>query len=177
MRRKLQAMTDEQVKEVLEKATAGVLCLQGDEEYPYGVPLTPTYDAAADTIYFHGAQVGHKVDCMKHNPKACFTIIDQDIVVPGALTTLFRSVIAFGTIRSITDEQEKIAILEAVGKQYAAGYEAHVAKAIEADLKGTHVFAFHIDSITGKESMNVLEARKKGRSMAEQAQHMIESIK
>lgn len=176
MRRKLQAMSNEQISEILTHATAGVLSLYGEDGYPYGVPLTPTYIPTTNTIYFHGALVGHKIDCIAHHPKASFTIIDQDIVVPGALTTLFRSVIAFGTVKMLTANEEKLAALQAIGQQYSLGHDEHVAKVIDRELSITSVFAFQIESITGKESRGVLEARKMGRTMSEQSQYMEEHL-
>ena len=40
MRRKMQALTAEETAEILKRNTSGVLSLNGDDGYPYGVPLS-----------------------------------------------------------------------------------------------------------------------------------------
>jgi len=49
---------------------------------------------------------GHKVDAIRNCDKASFCVIDKDDVQPEKYTTFFRSVIAFGRIHIIEDEQE-----------------------------------------------------------------------
>ena len=58
MRRKNQLLTTEEIKEILSKATSGVLALLGDDDYSYAVPLNFVYDE--DKLYFHCAKSGHK---------------------------------------------------------------------------------------------------------------------
>ena len=60
-------------------------------------------------LYFHCAKAGHKLDAIRAQPKASFCVIDQDQIVPAEYTTYFRSVIAFGTVRILEDEQAKSA--------------------------------------------------------------------
>ena len=49
-------------KELLQCSRRGVLAVNGDDGYPYAVPVNYFYDSDAGKIYFHGARVGHKVD-------------------------------------------------------------------------------------------------------------------
>ena len=44
MRRSPQALTQEEIIEVLKNETRGVLSVQGDDGYPYGVPINHYYD-------------------------------------------------------------------------------------------------------------------------------------
>ena len=57
MRRSPQALTKEEIVEVLKKETRGVLSVQGDDGYPYGVPINHYYDEETGKLYFHGANV------------------------------------------------------------------------------------------------------------------------
>ena len=104
-RNKKQIMSQERCDEILNKATSGVLNLLGDDDYPYGVPISFVYKN--NKLYFHGMTKGHKVDAMKKHDKASFTIIDTDHVVPKEWTTYFRSVIVFGRMKFIEDNEEK----------------------------------------------------------------------
>ena len=53
LRRKKQALSHKENIEILQRNTAGVLSLIGDEGYPYGVPMSYAY---RNTIYFHCAK-------------------------------------------------------------------------------------------------------------------------
>ena len=96
MRRKRQKLPKEECEKILNKATAGVLSVLGDDGYPYGVPMSFVY--AEGKLYFHSAIEGHKLDAIAKEDKCSFTIIDQDEIHPDEYTSYFRSVIAFGRI-------------------------------------------------------------------------------
>lgn len=88
MRRIQQQLQDQEVDEILEKHTYGVLSLFSEDGYPYGLPLN--YVKEGDKLYFHVAKVGHKIDALHHYNKASFCVVDQDQVVPEELTTLLQ---------------------------------------------------------------------------------------
>ena len=106
MRRKRQQLSEEESIGILQKATAGTLALLGDNDYPYAVPISYVYNNG--NLYFHSALSGHKVDAICKCDKASFCVIEQNDVQPKKYTTFFRSVIAFGRIHIIEDEQEKL---------------------------------------------------------------------
>ena len=112
MRRKRQQLAEEESIAILEKATAGTLALLGDNDYPYAVPISYVYHDGK--LYFHSALTGHKVDAIRKCDKASFCVIEKDDVQPEKYTTFFRSVIAFGRIHIIEDEQENPQIVEVI---------------------------------------------------------------
>ena len=65
MRRYKQAVTAETCAEILKTEKRGVLSVIGDGGYPYAVPLDFYYEEEEQTIYFHCAKVGHKIDALK----------------------------------------------------------------------------------------------------------------
>ena len=73
LRRKKRAITDEKARELLATCKRGVFAVNGDDGYPYAIPVNYFFDAEHDKIYFHGAKAGHKVDSLKHDDKVCFT--------------------------------------------------------------------------------------------------------
>ena len=87
MRRKKQIMSEADSIAVLERNTAGVLAVAGDDDYPYAVPLSYVY--CDGRIYFHTAKAGHKVEAMKQQEKVSFCVIDEDKIVPNV--SLFAS--------------------------------------------------------------------------------------
>ena len=78
MRRKKQALSQQEVADILHKRTSGVLALLGDNDYPYAVPISYVYDDGK--IYFHSVKSGHKIDAIQRTTKASFCVIDKDLV-------------------------------------------------------------------------------------------------
>lgn len=87
MRRKNQQLPQEECNRILQVATSGVLAVDGDDDYPYAVPLSFAYEDGR--LYFHVAKSGHKLDALRRNPKASFCVIEQDEVMPKIYTTFF----------------------------------------------------------------------------------------
>ena len=104
MRRKRQQMSQAETIEILEKGSSGVLSVYGDDDYPYGVPISYVYDDGK--IYLHCAKTGHKIDGIIKNPKVSFCVTAQDLVVPEEYTSYFKSVIAFGHGRILEKDTE-----------------------------------------------------------------------
>ena len=155
MRRKNQLLTPEDAQAVLERGTSGVLSLLGDGGYPYGVPLS--YACRQGKLYFHCAREGHKLDAIRREPKASFCVIDEDRVVAQEYTTYFRSVIAFGQVRELTDEQEKRAAIEKLALRYAPqDSEDNRQRAIEQDWKPLCMLEMTVEHLSGKEAIELI---------------------
>ena len=120
MRSKANMLTNEEVENILKTSPNGTLALYGENGYPYSVPVNFVYSDGK--IYFHGAAEGYKLDCMKKDPHVSFSVIGKDDIAKENFTTLFSSVIAFGTIRVIDTMEEKIPVLEAMVGKYSAEF-------------------------------------------------------
>ncbi|MBR6181183.1 MAG: pyridoxamine 5'-phosphate oxidase family protein [Prevotella sp.] len=158
MRRHRQQLPDNDCIGILERATAGTLALLGDDGYPYAVPISFVYHEGC--IYFHSAVEGHKVDAIRRNEKASFCVIDQDEVHGELYTTFFRSVIAFGRIRIIEDEEEKLAAVRLLGNRYNPGQDEALQKEMEKGLHRMLALCLKIEHLTGKEAIEL--TRRKG---------------
>ena len=157
MRRHRQQLSDEESISILQKATSGTLALLGDGGYPYAVPISFVYDDGK--LYFHSAMSGHKVDAIRSCNKASFCVIDQDSVRPAEYTTYFRSVIAFGRIRIVEDETEKLAIARILGNRYNPNQEEALQKELEHGLARMLAIRFDIEHLTGKEAIELTRQR------------------
>ena len=157
MRRHVQALTDDEIKRILERNTSGVLALSGDEGYPYAVPMSYVY--ADGKIYFHCARQGHKIDAVRRDDKASFCIIDQDEILPEKYTTCFRSVIAFGKMRILEADDEKRAALEKLAEKYRPGHTEDRDRAIHAEFRGVCIMELSPEHITGKEAIELVKRR------------------
>ena len=158
MRRKKQALPLETCEKILERGNSGVLALEGEEGYPYAVPLSYFYEK--QKIFFHCARNGYKIEAIKRNEKASFCVIDQDQIVPEEYTTYFRSVIVFGTMRIIEEEQEKRTAVEKLALKYAPEDSAqNRGAAIEKDWKPLCMLELTPEHITGKEAVELMKRR------------------
>ena len=158
MRRFRQQIPEEEAKEILRRATNGVLCLTDKDERPYGVPMSFIFDDDR-SIFFHCALWGRKIECIRHNPNACFTIIDLDDIHPEEFTTYFRSVIVEGVIRIIDERQELIEALRLLSTKYSPGLDCE--PEIEKGIDRIKILKLEIDSITGKEAIEIVKQRNK----------------
>ena len=151
MRRKKQQLSTKECVEILRKRTSGVLAVFGEDGYPYAVPISYVYEDGK--IYFHSAKAGHKIDAIQQNSKVSFCIIDQDQVMPEKYTSYFRSVIVFGKVRILEDDQEKYKSIEQLAVKYAPDdREEERKKAIEQEWNAFCMLELTIEHMTGKEA-------------------------
>lgn len=165
IRRSRQALPAEDGRDILNRNTAGVLSLH-DELYPYGVPISYAYEESSrepgalyGTVYFHCAIAGHKLEAIGRNDRVSFCVIDQDRIVPEKFTTEFRSVIAFGIARVVSDDDEKRHGLKLLAEKYSPGLEEAADAEIEGEWKHTCVVAIDLDYFSTKEAIELVRAR------------------
>ena len=78
IRKKKNEISIDTAKALLQSSRRGVLAVNGDDGYPYAIPINYVYDDDAQKIYFHGARVGHKVDALRACDKVCFTVYGNE---------------------------------------------------------------------------------------------------
>ena len=105
MRRFKQQISEEECREVLNNAKRGVLSLLGEDGYPYGLPINHWYCEEDGKLYFHGAKAGHKIKAIEICDKASFCAYDEGFRRAGEWALNIKSVIAFGRI-SLVEEEE-----------------------------------------------------------------------
>ena len=160
MRRKKQQMSEEACAAVLERGTSGVLALEGDDGYPYAVPLSYVYRDGK--LFFHSAAAGHKIEAIARSEKASFCVIDQDQIVPEKYTTFFRSVIAFGRIRIVSDPVEKRAAIDELALRYRPGHDQERAAEIDGAMNRLCMLEMTIDHLSGKEAIELVRKKEEG---------------
>lgn len=150
MRRIKQLLSKEETEEILRTCTSGTLALSGDD-YPYAVPMSYVYENGK--IYFHSALSGHKIDAIQHCEKASFCVVSEDCILPEKFTTVYVSVIAFGKIRIITDNDEKRKAITLLSDKYSPNLEAEREKEIDQSFDHMHMLELTIEHMTGKEGI------------------------
>ena len=147
MRRFKQQLTMEECEAILKKAYRGFLSLNGDNGYPYTIPVNFIY--LNNHIYFHSAINGHKIDAIDQSPKACFTVINEPVKEENDWWFHVSSVICFGEIGIVGNDNKRMDILRQFGgKYFPDSYDINE----ELTRHGPHtaVLDFTIRHITGK---------------------------
>ena len=149
MRRFKQQITDEECIEVLKNAPRGVLSMIGDDGYPYGIPLDHWYCEEDRKLYFHGAKEGHKIDSLMKNDKVSFVVMDEGFRKEGEWALNIRSVIVFGRIREVLDDEKKKEICTCLCRKFTDD-EAYPEKEMKNAFPRVCCLELDIEHITGK---------------------------
>lgn len=157
MRRKKQLLTIEETQEMLRAGTSGVLGVQGDDGYPYTVPVSYTY--ADDKIFIHSAKEGHKIDSIRKNDKVTFCVIAKDDVVQKTFTTHFQSVSVFGRARILTEDAERQHALECLVEKYSPDYVKEGLNEIKSGWDRVCLIEIQIEHMTGKAAIEIVNGR------------------
>lgn len=158
MRRIRQQLAQDECIEILCRAQAGTLALLGDGGYPYSLPISFVYSDGR--LYFHSALSGHKIDAIRGCGKASFSVIDKDNVKPTEYTTYYRSVICFGRIRIIDNEEDKMKAARLLGGRYNPGDDEGLEKELSKAFKAMCMIELDIEHMTGKEAKELVRERQ-----------------
>ena len=150
IRKKKNEISTDAAKALLRSSRRGVLAVNGDDGYPYAIPINYLYDEENEKIIFHGAKAGHKVDALKKNDKICFTVFGNEAVKEEAWAPFLQSVVVFGRCHFVESQEDAIALV----KKFAAKYYPNMDMVNEeAALSGRAVqmFEIQIEHLSGKE--------------------------
>ena len=94
-----------------------------DGVYPYLVTMNFGYTKGnVSCLYFHCAPKGKKIDIIQKNNKACFAFdIEHELGTDNMACDFgmkYKSVVGFGKIYIVLDEQEKVKGLNSIMKQW-----------------------------------------------------------
>lgn len=142
---------ENRIQELLEISEYGFVSFgMADNGYAYGLPLSYIYDRESNSLYFHCAPEGQKLDVIKRNDKVSFCVVGVTKPIANQFTTYYESVIAFGQITATLSDEEKRKCLRLLVKKYSAGFEELGDVYIEKSWARTSVFKIVIDHITAK---------------------------
>ena len=150
IRRKKNEISLQAAQQLLREARRGVLAVNGDDGYPYAIPINYLYDEAAQKIYFHGAKVGHKVDALKACDKVCFTVYGNETIKDEPWAPYWQSVVLFGRCRLQTLTPDALETLRRFALKYYPS-EALVEGEIAQSGRAVQWYEITIEHLSGKE--------------------------
>ena len=142
-------MSDDSARLAFAKGNHGTLCVNGDDGYPYGIPLNHFFSEEDNKIYFHCAKEGHKIDAIKNYEKASFCVYDSGYRKDGEWALNINSVIIFGKIRLVTDFEITRKICINLVQKFTDD-EKYLEKALQNALPRVQCLEFEIEHMTGK---------------------------
>ena len=149
MARIKQAISREECLKILKEEPRGVLSVLGDDGYPYGMPMNFYYCEEDGKIYFHGGFKGHKIDAMKRCDKVSLCVYDQGFRREGEWALNIRSVIVFGRIEWVEDQEKAMRISRDLSYKYTQD-SVYIEKEIAQAGPRTLVFALVPEHMSGK---------------------------
>ncbi len=125
MRRKEFDVKDENsINEILQTCEYGTLSLISEGK-PYVVALNFVF--FENSIFFHGAKEGRKIEAINSNPNAAFLVVKPYSFIPSYFsdtmaacpaTQFFASVLLEGKLKFIEDGDKKAEVLNALMKKF-----------------------------------------------------------
>lgn len=124
--------------------------MNGDEGYPYAIPINYIYDRETQKVYFHGVHAGHKVDALRACDKVCFSVYGNETIKEESWAPFIQSVVVFGRCHLVEAGEEATALLKRFAMKYYPD-EQMVDEEIARAGKAAQLFEIEIEHLSGKE--------------------------
>ena len=149
MRRFKQQLSHEECARVLREQPRGVLSMLGDDGYPYGIPLDHWYSERDNILCFHCAKAGHKLDAIAACDKVSYCVIDEGFRREGEWALNINSVVAFGRMRVVEDEDRKREICANLVRKFTDD-EEYLNRELASAFPRVACLELTIEHMTGK---------------------------
>ena len=147
--RKNKRISDAECIELLTKETRGNLSVNGDDGYPYGMPMNHFYNSEDGCIYFHCGKNGHRLDALKNSDKVSFCVCEQGFKEAEDWAYTVRSVIVFGRMQIVDDLTEVSRIARLLSYKFTQD-EDYIQNEIRQYAKATLLLKLIPEHICGK---------------------------
>ncbi|MFI3250587.1 MAG: pyridoxamine 5'-phosphate oxidase family protein [Eubacteriales bacterium] len=148
MRRKDREMSPEFGYEVADGTLFGVLSLIDPEGNPYGVPVSLVREG--ESFYFHCANEGFKLDCLRKNPHVCITCVGDVTLVPEQFSANYSSAIFRGMAQEVRKIEEKKKVLTLIVDRYAPSNIANMGGEVSGEMPNTSIWKIVVHDVTAK---------------------------
>lgn len=139
-----------EIEQLLEYEKVGRIGTLNADGTPYVVPVHFVF--ADNTIYIHGLSKGQKIENISRNPNVCFEADHMHQLImheePCNVNTAYRSVIITGTANLMSNENDKLYILNRIIDKYTP--ELSGRGLASKMVKATSVIKIEIKDCTGK---------------------------
>ena len=146
--RKAECQTSqEEAIRILQQCKYLSVAMLNEDGSPYNVMVDALYDDGK--IYFHSANEGQKLDCIRHDPRICATGYSGAHSDAANSTTRYASVVVHGKAHILEDKERKLEIIRKEAAERGVTPEK-IAATIDAYFDVMAMVEIEIDTITGK---------------------------
>ena len=142
-------ISDAECVDILCNETRGVLSVNGDDGYPYAMPMNHFYNSEDGCIYFHCGKSGYRVEALRKSDKVSFCVTEQGNKFNNDWAYTVRSVVVFGRIEIIDD----ITLISDITRKLSYKFtsdETYIQNEIDRYAKATLILKLIPEQITGK---------------------------
>lgn len=151
IRKKINEIDHSSAEALLQSNRRGILAMNGDNGYPYAIPINYFYDSVEQKIFFHGAKDGHKVEALKASDKVCFTVYGNERIDEfESWAPYVQSVVVFGRCRLLETGLESINRLKEFAMKYYPD-EALADEEIARSGRAAQMFEITVEHMSGKQ--------------------------
>ncbi len=147
--RKNQRLELMQIISILNNEKRGILSVNGENGYPYGLPINYWYNEENGYIYFHSGKKGHKVDAINADNRVSFCVYDSGFKRDGEWALNINSVIVFGKIHVVENFEKSVEIFRKLSLKFTSDIE-YIDSEINKFAKATICYELIPEHITGK---------------------------
>ena len=148
IRRKDRILDENRSMEIIAAGEYGFLSMANVDGGGYGIPMS--YVIHENSIYFHCAKSGHKLDNIKSDNRVTFTVIGKAKVIHKIFTIGYESAMVFGKIERISTQEERLELLYLFLKKYSPEAGINGDKYITGLFDRTELLKLKIEMISGK---------------------------
>ena len=147
--RKNKALTAEECLELLRSEKRGVLSVIGDGGYPYATPMNHYYCDEDGKLYFHCGRLGHRLDSLRADGRACFCCTEAGTPIPCSWALQVKSVIVFGRVGIVDDRERVVQIAMRLSRKFTDD-EDYIRDEIVRSAAATLLLVMTPEHISGK---------------------------
>lgn len=148
MRKIERKMDNNKALKILKDGEYCILSTCGEDNQPYGVPIN--YVLIENSVYFHCANVGSKLDNIYYNNKVCITVVPYTELMPEKFSTKYESVIVTGKASEISEQEKSEALMKFLEK-YSPKFLNQGQEYINRAKSKVTLIKISIENISGKE--------------------------
>lgn len=140
----------EEIERIIKKCDVCYVAMVDLDGKPYVIPMNFGYNK--NCIYLHSSQNGQKIDILKQNNSVCVSFSTDHLLrwqsekVACSYSMKYRSVLAYGKVEFVTEQEDKIVALNQIMKHYTdKEYEYS-----DPSVKEVMVFKVNIHKLEGR---------------------------
>ncbi len=170
MRRKDREMSSEFGMALIDNSSYGIISMIDEDKEAYGLPLSIAREG--NTLYFHSARDGKKVNIFEKVPKVSIAFVGRvevpenytkdeldeiikdpskaSLLISSVFTTEFESAIVTGHVKKVEDERERLNAMRIICEKFTPNMMKYFDMAAKIGLDRTNLYCVQIEEITAK---------------------------